>query len=86
MVPAAPVFHFSTWLLAQKAKCRLYGLRTLRDPVFARLPSKQEICYSNSHEQAPVTIFLADSVRIEVAANCPSEVMASLVSTIKSYA
>lgn len=62
------------------------GSEPSADPVFARLPSEQEISSHYSHKQAPVTIFLADRIQIEVAENCPPELMVSLFSTIKSYA
>ena len=38
-----------------------------------------------SCDHAPVTFFL-NSIRIEISAGCPAELLASLVSILKSYA
>lgn len=55
-----------------------------QEPVFARLPSENELS-KTSCDHAPVTFFL-NSIRIEISAGCPAELLASLVSVLKSYA
>lgn len=55
-----------------------------QEPVFARLPSENEIS-NTSCDHAPVTFFL-NSIRIEISAGCPTELLASLVSVLKTYA
>ena len=56
------------------------------DPVFARLPSEQELSSNLLSEHAPVTIYLPGSVRIEIGMECPCELMTSLIHTLKAYA
>lgn len=58
----------------------------IMDPVFARLPSKQEISSNLRSEHAPVTVYLPGSVRIEIGMECPHELMTSLIHTLKTYA
>lgn len=75
---------FSYWIRKQQAE-------TLEEssseaPLFARLPSEQEIRVGTLTEQAPVTIFLSDNIRIEVGTCCPEKLMASLLHAIKGYA
>ena len=56
------------------------------DPVFARLPSEQEISSNLLPGHSPVMIYLSESVRIEVGKDCPCELLASLIHTLKTYA
>ena len=56
------------------------------DPVFARLPSKQEISSDFLSGHSPVMIHLSENVRIEVGKDCPCELLASLIHTFKTYA
>ena len=74
----------SYWIRKQ-AKGFLEPEQTV-DPVFARLPSEQEISSSLRSEHAPVTIYLPGSVRIEIGMACPQELMTSLIHTLKTYA
>ena len=55
-----------------------------QEPVFARLPSENELS-KTSCDHAPVTFFL-NSIRIEISAGCPAELLASLVSVLNLYA
>lgn len=55
-----------------------------QEPVFARLPSESELS-KTSCDHAPVTFFL-NSIRIEISAGCPAELLSSLVSILKPYA
>ena len=56
------------------------------DPVFAKLPSEQELSSNLLSGHAPMTIYLPGSVRIEIGMECPCELMASLIHTLKTYA
>lgn len=55
-------------------------------PVFARLPSEQEVRPQHMIENAPVTICLPENIRIEVAADCPPGLMTALLHALKTYA
>ncbi|WP_416390472.1 IS66 family insertion sequence element accessory protein TnpA [[Clostridium] scindens] len=55
-----------------------------QEPIFARLPSESELS-KVSCDHAPVTFFL-NSIRIEISAGCPAELLSSLVSILKPYA
>jgi len=55
-------------------------------PVFARLPSEQEISSDLSADGVPVTIYLPGSIRVEIGAGCPIELMTSLIHTLNAYA
>ena len=56
------------------------------EPVFARLPSKQEISSDLSAGDALITIYLPGSIRIEIGAGCPVELMASFIHMLNAYA
>lgn len=58
----------------------------LDEPVFAKLPSEQEIPSNLSANDVPVIIHLPGSIRIEIGAGCPVELMASLIHTLNAYA
>lgn len=57
----------------------------LEEPVFARLPSGQEISSDLSADDAPVTIYLPGSIQIEIGAGCPVRLMASLIHMLNAY-
>ena len=73
---------FSYW----DRKLRSKDTETYGDPVFARLPSEQEICSGNLSGHAPVTVFLSESIRIEIGPCCPETLIASLLHALKGYA
>lgn len=52
--------------------------------VFAKLPSGDEIL-RNSARPAPITVHLG-YIRIEVADECPQQLLSNLVSMLKNYA
>ena len=56
------------------------------DPVFAKLPSEQELRYDAVAGNSPVTILLPENIRIEVDADCPARLMAALLQALKGYA
>lgn len=56
------------------------------DPVFAKLPSEQELRCGAVAGNSPVTILLPENIRIEVDADCPARLMAALLQALKGYA
>ena len=56
------------------------------EPVFARLPCEQEIYSGLLSSPSLVAIYLPGNVRIEIGRECPSELLASLIHTLKAYA
>ena len=77
-----PLSTLSYWI--RKLNPDRPGSEEQQEPVFARLPSESELS-KTSCDHAPVTFFL-NSIRIEISAGCPAELLASLVSILKSYA
>ena len=55
------------------------------DPVFAKLPTEQELQFNSPAGTSPITILLPENIRIEVGADCPSRLMAALLQALKSY-
>ena len=51
----------------------------ISDPVFAKLPSEQELQFNATTVNSPVAILLPDNVRIEVGADCPARLMTALL-------
>ena len=58
----------------------------ISDPVFAKLPSEQELQFNAPAGTPPVTILLPENIRIEVGADCPSRLMTALLQALKNYA
>ena len=56
------------------------------DPVFAKLPSEQELHFSAGTGNPPVMICLPENIRIEIGADCPARLMTVLLQAFKSYA
>lgn len=54
-------------------------------PVFAQLPSEQDILNGLPKVEAPVSMFLG-TVRIEISSNCPQNLLQSLVEILNHYA
>lgn len=77
-----PLSTLSYWI--RKLNPDRYQSVEQQEPVFARLPSESELS-KTSCGHAPVTFFL-NSIRIEISAGCPTELLASLVSILKPYA
>lgn len=75
---------FSYWI--RKLQTESGETETCDDPVFAKLPSEQEIRSGALSEHAPVTIFLSESIRIEISPCCPEVLMTSLLHALKGYA
>lgn len=75
-----PQSTFGYWI--RKKTKGLSKSEQLEDPVFSRLPSEQEIPTGD----APITIYLPGSIRIEIGAGCPVGLMASLIHMLNAYA
>lgn len=57
------------------------------DPMFAKLPSEQELHFSAADTgKPPVVICLPENIRIEVDADCPAGLIASLLQALKDHA
>ena len=56
------------------------------DPVFAKLPSEQDLQFNGSTGNHSVTILLSENIRIEIDADCPSRLLATLLQALKNYA
>lgn len=56
------------------------------DPVFAMLPSEQDLPYNAGVENHPVTILLQENIRIEVGADCPVRLLTTLLQVLKNHA
>ena len=74
-----PQSTFSYWIRKQTKE-------QPEEPVFARLPSEQEISSDLSANDVPVTIYLPGSIRIEISAGLPIGLMSSLIHTLNAYA
>lgn len=79
-----PPSTFGYWIRKQTKE--LPKPEQLDAPVFAKLPSEQEISSDLSAGDVPVTIYLPGSIRIEIGAGCPVGLMASLIHTLSTYA
>lgn len=79
-----PLSTFGYWI--KKLQLESEETQTGDDPVFARLPSEQEICYGALSDHAPITIFISESIRIEIGSCCPQALMTSLLQTLKGHA
>lgn len=79
-----PLSTFSYW--NRKFQTEFPVIGSSSEPVFARLPSEQELCSGERTEKAPVTIHLSEDIRIEVWPDCPDRLMAALLQAIKVYA
>ena len=53
------------------------------DPVFAKLPSEQDLQFNGSTGNHSVTILLSENIRIEIDADCPSRLLATLLQALK---
>ena len=56
------------------------------DPVFAKLPSEQELQFNSGTGNHSVTILLPENIRIEIGADCPARLLATLLQALKNYA
>lgn len=56
------------------------------NPVFAKLPTEQELQFHSPAGTSSITILLPENIRIEVGADCPSRLIAALLQALKNYA
>ena len=56
------------------------------DPVFAKLPSEQELQFNAGTGNRSVTILLPENIRIEIGADCPARLLTTLLQALKNYA
>ena len=56
------------------------------DPVFAKLPSEQELQFNAGTGNHSVTILLPENIRIEIGADCPARLLTALLQALKNYA
>lgn len=78
-----PLSTLSYWLKKQTESTQT---ESEMEPVFARLPSEQELSSRLSFVLSPVTIHLPGSVQIEIGTGCPEQLLASLFHALKAYA
>ena len=55
------------------------------DPVFAQLPSEQDILNAPHRTDAPVSMFLG-AVRIEISSACPKNFLQAFIEVLNRYA
>lgn len=61
--------------------------KTENEPVFAKLPSEQEIARTILPESsAPLSIFILKNIRIEVSNSCRPELLETLLKVLKHHA
>ena len=56
------------------------------DPVFAKLPSEQELQFNAGTGNRSVTILLPENIQIEIGADCPARLLTTLLQALKNYA
>ena len=56
------------------------------DPVFAKLPSEQDLQFNAGTGNHPVTILLPENIQIEIGAGCPAKLLTTLLQALTSYA
>ena len=79
-----PQSTLSYWI--RKIQGKAMQTESSSDPVFAKLPSEQELRCDAVAGNSPVTILLPENIRIEVDADCPARLMAALLQALKGYA
>ena len=62
------------------------GTESFSDPVFAKLPSEQELQFNAPAGNHSVTIFLPENIRIEIGTDCPARLLTTLLQALKNYA
>ena len=70
----------------RKIQSEAPGTEPASDPVFAKLPSEQELQFNAPAGNHSITIFLPGNIRIEVGADCPARLMTALLQALKNYA
>ncbi len=78
-----PQSTFSYWM--RKIQPESSKTEIISDPVFARLPSEQEVHSAGGTGTSPVTVWLSGNIRIEIGSDCPTRLMSVLLEVLKSY-
>lgn len=70
----------------RKIQSKTPETESVSDPVFAKLPSEQELQFNSGTGNHSVTILLPENIRIEIGADCPARLLATLLQALKNYA
>lgn len=70
------------WLRKQKSN------ETSSEPetLFAKLPTEEFVLKNSSVAPLPIRVFLTENIRIEISSCCPTELLQTLIRTLKEYA
>ena len=79
-----PQSTLSYWI--RKIRAADTGTECFAEPVFAKLPSEQDLQVNAIAGNPPVAILFPDNIRIEVAADCPARLITALLQVLKNYA
>ena len=79
-----PQSTLSYWI--RKIRAADTGTECFAEPVFAKLPSEQNLQVNAIAGNPPVAILFPDNIRIEVAADCPARLITALLQVLKNYA
>ncbi len=79
-----PQSTFSYWI--RKIQPEIPETEIISEPVFARLPSEQEVYSAGGTGTSPVTVCLSGNIRIEIGSDCPGRLMVALLEALKGYA
>ena len=74
------------WAIGSGRFSQAPGTEPASDPVFAKLPSEQELQLNAPTGNHSVTILLPENIRIEIGADCPARLLTALLQSLKSYA
>ena len=78
-----PQSTLSYWI--RKIRAADTGTECFAEPVFAKLPSEQDLQVNAIAGNPPVAILFPDNIRIEVAADCPARLITALLQVLKNY-
>ena len=70
----------------RKIQSEAPGTEPVSDPVFAKLPSEQELKFNSGTGNHSVTILLPENIRIEIGTDCPARLLTTLLQALKNYA
>ena len=79
-----PLSTFSYW--NRKLQSESAVIEESNNPVFAKLPSEQDLCPGERIGKSSIIIHLSEDIRIEVGPDCPDRLMATLLRALKAYA
>ena len=79
-----PQSTLSYWI--RKIQAADPGIKCFTEPVFAKLPSEQDLLVNAIAGNSPVAILLPDNIRIKIAADCLARLITALLQVLKNYA